>query len=97
MPFIATYNPNNPNIFDVVKSPVECLQKNNVSLFGNIKMIQNKRHAPNLEEILPRAELQKDRPKEFNRTSERSECCSYLMKNEYYFFQHFEIGFQLKM
>ena len=36
-------------------------------------MIQNKRHTPNLEEILPRAELQKDRPEEFNRISERSQ------------------------
>ena len=49
LPFITTFNPNNPNIYSTIKSSVICLENNNVSRFHNIKLIQSKRQPPNLK------------------------------------------------
>ena len=48
LPFITTFNPNNPNIYSTIKSLVNCL-KNNVSRFHNIRLIQSKCQSPNLK------------------------------------------------
>ena len=41
MLFITTSNPNNPNIYSTIKSPVNCLKNNNVGGFHIIKLIQH--------------------------------------------------------
>ena len=46
LPFITTFNPNNPNIYSTIKSSVICLKNNNVSGFHNINLIQSKRQHP---------------------------------------------------
>ena len=45
--FISIFNPNNPKIFDLVKSGVNTLVGNNVNGFKNIKLIHGKCHPPN--------------------------------------------------
>ena len=57
LPFITTFNPNNPNIYSTLKSSVNCLRNNNVSSFHNIKLIQSKRQSPNLKKLLTKSEL----------------------------------------
>ena len=46
LPFITTFNPNNPNIYSTIKSSDNCLINNSVSGFQNIKLIQSKRQTP---------------------------------------------------
>ena len=52
LPFITTFNPNNPNIYSTIKSSVICLKNNNVSGFHNINLIQSKSQPPNLKKTL---------------------------------------------
>ena len=49
---ISTFNPNNPKIFDLLKSGVNTLVENNVNGFKNIRLIHAKRRPPNLTRIL---------------------------------------------
>ena len=44
LPFITSFNLNNPNIYSTIKSLVTCLKNNSVSGFHNIKLIQSKCH-----------------------------------------------------
>ena len=57
LPFITTFNSNNPNTYSTIKSSVNCLKNNNVSAFHNIKLIQSKRQSPNLRKLLTKAEF----------------------------------------
>ena len=50
LPLIATFNPNNPNIYSTIKSSVHC-SKNNISCFQNINLIRSKRQPPNLKKL----------------------------------------------
>ena len=43
IPYISTYNPNNPQIFDTVKSTFESLKHNEVPGFKDLSIIQSKR------------------------------------------------------
>ena len=49
LPFIITYNPNNPNIYEMIDKSVECLKRNKVDGFENLRVIKSKRQAPNLK------------------------------------------------
>ena len=51
LPFIATFNPSNPNIYSTIKSLAKCLKNKNFSGFHNIKRIQSKRQSPNLKKL----------------------------------------------
>ena len=48
LPFITTYNPNNPNVYDMIDKSVECLERNEVDGFENLRVIQSERQSPNL-------------------------------------------------
>ena len=50
--FISSFNPNNPKTFDLVKSGENTLVENNVNVFKNIRLIDAKRHPPNLKKAL---------------------------------------------
>ena len=79
LPFITTFNPNNPNIYSTLKSSVNCLRNNNVSGFHNIKLIQSKRQSPNLKKPLTKAEFGEVLSVTFNSSDKRCECCNYLL------------------
>ena len=96
MPFITTFNPNNPNIYSTIKSSVNCLKNNNVSGFHNIKLIQSKRQSPNLKKLLTKAEFGEVLSGTFNCSDKRCECCNYLLINDHYTFKNVQITFKLK-
>ena len=50
--FISALHPNNPKIFNLVKSGVSTLVQNNVNGFKNIRLIHAKRQPPNLKRTL---------------------------------------------
>ena len=37
LPFITTYNPNNPNVYEMIDKSVECLKRNKVDGFEKLK------------------------------------------------------------
>ena len=43
LPFITTYNPNNPNVYEMIDKSVECLKRNKVDSFENLRVTKNKR------------------------------------------------------
>ena len=57
LPFITSYNPNNPNVYEMIDKSVECLKQNKVDGFENLRVIKSKRQAPNLKRILTKAEF----------------------------------------
>ena len=57
LPFITTYNPNNPNVYEMKDKSVECLKQNKVDSFENLRIIRSKWQAPNLKRILTKAQL----------------------------------------
>ena len=96
LPFITTFNPNNPNISSTIESSVNCLKNNNVSGFHNIKLIQSKRKSPNLKKLLTKTEFQEVLSGMFNCSDKRCECCYYLLTNDHYTFKNVQITFKLK-
>ena len=57
LPFITTYNANNPNVYEMIDKSVECLKRNKVDGFENLRVLKSKRQAPNLKKILTKAEF----------------------------------------
>ena len=55
--FITTYNPSNPNVYEMIDKTVECLKRNKVDGFENLKVIKSKRQAPNLKRILTKGDF----------------------------------------
>ena len=55
--FITTYNPNNPNVYEMIDKSAECLKRNKVDGFETLRVIKSKRQAPNLKKILTKGEF----------------------------------------
>ena len=55
LPFITTYNPNNPNVYEMIDKSVECLKRNKVDSLEKVKVIKIKEQVPNLKRILTKA------------------------------------------
>ena len=96
LPFITTFNSDNPNIYSTIKSLINCFKNNIVSGFHNIKLIQRKRQSPNLKKLLTRAEFGEVSSGSFNCSIKRCECCNYLLINDHYTFKNVQITFKLK-
>ena len=96
MPFITTFNPNNTNIYSAIKFSVNCLKRNNVSGFHNIKLTQSQRKSSNLKKLLIKAEYGEVLSGTFNCSDKRCEFCNYLLINDHYTFKNFQIIFKLK-
>ena len=43
LPFITTYNPNNPNVYEMIEKSVEYLKRNKLDGFENLRVIKSKR------------------------------------------------------
>ena len=43
LPSITTYNPNIPNVYEMIDKPVECLKRNKVDGFENVRVIKSRR------------------------------------------------------
>ena len=84
LPFITTFNPDNPNICSTIRSSVNCLKNKSVSGFHNIKLIQSKRQSPNLKKLLTKLEY--------------GEVLSgtFICRNDHYTFKNVPITFKLK-
>ena len=91
MPFITTFNPNNPNIYSTIKPLVNCLKNNNASGFDYIKLIQSKRQSPNLKKLLTKEEFGGVLSGKFSCSDKRCECRNYFLINDHYTFKNIQI------
>ena len=55
--FITTYNPNNPKVYEMIDKSVECLKRNKLGGFENLRVIKSKRQVPNPKKNLTKAEF----------------------------------------
>ena len=96
LPFITTYNPNNPNVYEMIDKSVECLKRNKVDGFENLREIKSKRQAPNLERILTKAEFSQKQFGVYKCSDKRCECCGSLLLSNSYTFKIVDKKFNLK-
>ena len=96
LPFITTYNPNNPNVYEMIDKSVECLKRNKVDGFGNLRVIKSKRQAPNLKKILTKAEFFQKQVRVFKCPDKRCECCASLLLGNSYTFKNVDKTLNLK-
>ena len=57
LPFITTYNPNNPNFYETIEKSVKFLKLNKLDGFENIRIIKSKWQASNLKNIVTKVEF----------------------------------------
>ena len=96
LPFITTYSPNNPNVSKIMDKLVECLERNKVDGFENLRVIKSKRQAPNLEKILTKAEFSQEQVRVFKCPDKRCGCCANLLLGNSYTFKNVDKTFNLK-
>ena len=96
LPFITTYNPNNPNVYEMIDKSVKCLKRNKVDSFENLRIIKSKRQAPNLKKILIKAEFFQKQAEAFTCPDKRCECCANLLLGNSYTFKNVDKTFNLK-
>ena len=78
--FITTYNPSNPNAYEVIDKSVECL----------------KRNLSNLKKILTKAEFSQKQVRVFKCPDKRCECCASLHLGNSYTFKNVDKRLSLK-
>ena len=54
---MANYNPSNPNFYKMIEKSVECLKRNKIDGFGNLRLIKSKQQASNLKKPLAKSEF----------------------------------------
>ena len=84
LPFITTYNRNNPNVYESIDKSFECLKRNKVDGFENLRVIKSKRQAPNLKKILTKAQFSQKQVGVFKCPGKRCECCASLLVGNSY-------------
>ena len=90
IPFVSTHNPNNPNIFPIIRQTFENFQHSKTisNVFNGKKLINSMRQAPNLERLLFKSKFT---PVEehFHVNSYGKNCvrCPYLLKVSSYLFK----------
>ena len=96
LPFITTYNPNNPNVYEMIDKSVECLKQNKVDGFENLRVIKSRRQAPNLKRILIKTEFSQKQVGVYKCPDKRCECCARLLFGNSYTFKNVDKTFNLK-
>ena len=86
--FISTFNPNNPKIFDLVRSGVNTLVENNVNGFKNSRVI--------LKEILTSFLFTNKTAGVFKCSHSRCPCCQQILLETSYTFKNVGKQFFLK-
>ena len=80
----------------MIDKSVECLKRNKVDGFENLKVIKSKRQAPNLKRILTKAEFSQKQVGVYKCPDKRCECCASLLLGNSYTFKNVDKTFNLK-
>ena len=99
LPFISTYNPNNPNVFPKVREIYRNLQTSKTlgKIFAKHKLIDCKRQPSNLKRLLCSSNFSTNKPT-FKTTKCRKSCfcCDYIIEPELFKFKNWHQPFVLK-
>ena len=63
----------------MIDKSVECLKRNKVGCFENLRVLKSKRQAPNLKKILTKAEFSQKQVGVYKCPDKRCECCASLL------------------
>lgn len=99
IPFITTYNPNNPNIFPIIKQSFNNFQysKTMSNIFHKKKLVNSMSQAPNLGRLLCRSDFQSQHKQhEVKTCGKNCVCCPYLLNASTYIFKKVHKTFYLK-
>ena len=96
IPFITTYNPNNPNISSDVLNIFNSLKTNCVPGFTDLNLIQCRKQAPNLKRILCKAAFSSKKTTIQKCGDKRCKCCEFLLLTDHYIFKNTGYKFVLK-
>ena len=92
IPFISTHNPNNPQIYNLIKSTFGILKCNEVPGFKDLRLIKSKRQAPNLKRIWTKAQFSYDSQV----WCLRCLYCQHLLLSDHYVFKNTGYKFLIK-
>ena len=90
LPFITIYNPNNPNVYEIIDKSVECLKRNKVDGFENLRVIKS------IKKILIKAEFSQKQVGVSKCPDKSCECCASLLLGNSYMFKNVDKTFNLK-
>ena len=95
--FIITYNPNNPNVFPIIKQSFDNFQysKTMSNIFQSKKLVKFMSQAPNLGRLLCRS-IFDSQHKNYEVENCGKNCCPYLLKASLYQFKQVKQTFLLK-
>ena len=62
LPFVTTFNQNNPSVYSTIKKTLQTLCDNEVAGINDFKLIQSRRQPANLKKILTKAESTSEPP-----------------------------------
>ena len=99
IPFTITYNPNNPNIFPIIKQSFDNFQysKTMSSIFQRNKLVKSMSQAPNLGRLLIRSKFESQHKNhEVKNCGKNCGSCPYLLKASLYQFKRVNKTFLLK-
>ena len=96
LPFITTYSPNSPNVYGMIDKSVECIERNEVDGFENLRVTKCKRQASNLKKILTKAKFSQKQAGVYKCPDKRCECCAILLLRNSYTFKNVDKTFDLK-
>ena len=90
IPFTFTYNPNNPNVFPIIKQSFDNFQYSKAmsNIFQRKKLVRSMSQAPNLSRLLCRSKFESQHKNHEVKNCEKS-CvsCTYLLKASLYQFK----------
>ena len=99
IPFVSAHNPNNPNIFPIIRQTFESFQHSRTmpNVFNGKKLINSMRQAPNLERLLCKSKFMSvEEHFHVNSCGKNCVCCPYLLKVSSYLFKKVNKVFFLK-
>ena len=99
LPFISTYNPNNPNVFQKVREIYRNLltSKTLGKIFTKLKIIDCKRQPSNLKRFLCSSNFSTNKPTfKTTKSGKSCFCYDYIIQAELFKFQNWHQSFVLK-
>ena len=99
IPFTFTYNPNNPNVFPIIKESFDNVQysKTMSNIFQRKKLVKSMSQTPNLEKLLCRPLFESQhKNQELKNYGKNCLSCPYLLKASIYQFKRVKKTFLLK-
>ena len=91
LPFVTTFNPNNPSVYAIIKSTFESLQENEVDGMRDFELIQSRRQPANLKNILTCVQFSMKLSEVSKCGKSKCECCKYLILSNHYIFKSFTV------